>query len=154
MDNRCHVWFENEQGDTVLKVSMDESSWIFASAPVGRIYLSYVVCTTSLMGVHPGLKTRKLFFPVVASNPTYFGHLTIHFNYHGTQAFGMFGLVGGAIDAASSSGSTDQNEFEIENQIDQAKVEFEKRYGGSGNSLKLIEGIIEKPASKPSPEKM
>jgi hypothetical protein len=150
--SRCYVRFENEKGDTLIRISTDESSWIFASAPIGRVYLSYVECNVGFLKGHPELETRELSFPVVASNPTYFGHMSIYFKYHGFQVLGMFGAIGGAIDYATSS--KEANEMKIENKVDQAKLEYEKRYGGTDTSVKIIEAVIEKPVPKPSPAKM
>jgi len=151
--NRCFVWFENEQGDTILKISMDESSWIFSSAPAGKIYLSYVICNAGFLASHPELKTRELHFPVTASNATYFGHLSIHFDYHGTPVLGMFGLIGAGIGVATSSGSRDKNEIKIDDEFAEGKLEYEKRYGQPGASVQITDEIIKKPA-KPNPTEM
>jgi hypothetical protein len=145
---RCFISFENERGDTVAKISTDESSWIFASVPTGRIYLAEVLCNAGFLKTHPQMSTKELYFPVVASNPTYFGHLTIYFDYHGTNAGAMFGLVGAVVEAASESGSKDTLQIKVENKLGEAKLEYEKRYHSETGPANIVEAVIVQPTPK------
>ncbi len=147
---RCFVGFKNEQGKTIANISMDESSWVFAAAPAGRIYLSSVLCNAGFMSVHPELHTKELYFNLTPGNPAYFGHVEIYFNYHGTAAFGMFGLVGAVANASTSSGSRDQVEIKVEDNLQDAKEEYEKRYGTEAGPVSVVEAVIKQPTPKDS----
>lgn len=135
----CFLSFSDEKEDTLVKVKVDETGWILASVPVGKVYLSEIYCKSGYLQSDFTMKPHGLSFSIPSEkSATYFGTLTVRFNYYRPS------VLSGKV----------PTQIKIENQFDAAQQEFQKRFGADAGSFKLIDATIarDQPASEQGPE--
>jgi len=149
----CYVTF-TDGGDVVKgNLSLDETGWVFTAVAPGPTYLNQVRCLLGgFIKYNATYDARDLSLEVPGGDKiAYFGHVRVDLNSKGSGIVAATMLGGALGNLAASAGEGENAGAVVANRFDQAKREYESRYGKLAATLEPAVSIAgQRSASLPS----
>jgi len=151
--SRCYVLLTDEGDHRKAYLSLDKTGWVFTAVDPGTTHLRKFICTLGdLIKYNAIHDTRDLKFYVPGGDKiVYFGHVKVDLNSEGSNVVGATVLFGAIGNALASQGEGENAQVEVVDHFDEAKLDYQGRYGKEAEALKPTVSIAGKAANAGAP---
>jgi hypothetical protein len=135
----CYVEFVDPNKERVAYLSLDESGWVFATVPPGRVTLSYVGCVIYAAVTQSVAHQAQMDIDVPPGNQAaYFGEVSVAFQSQKKNLF-VEALTPALAKAMIPEKRNPPSVHSVTYNQPRAVSELQTRYGSAINQLKLVQ---------------